>query len=122
MLWVLLGAAVVLLFGSICLKTTKNVDGDDDEDGPATTDREGQLLSRNECKSFMDHRCPDCGSALLEGPHGGMSTNYKCENEKCSSKFNYMGRSVSSGSLTHDPRGNLHSWPTKTDRSDRRRP
>ncbi len=34
--------------------------------------------------------CPDCGGCLfLEGPHGGLSVNFKCKN--CGSEFNDMG-------------------------------
>ena len=34
--------------------------------------------------------CPDCGgSKFLEGPHGGLSVNFKCAG--CGSEFNNMG-------------------------------
>jgi hypothetical protein len=34
--------------------------------------------------------CPDCDSreGFFEGPSGGMSTNIKCANEACGSRFN----------------------------------
>jgi hypothetical protein len=34
-------------------------------------------------------RCPDCGGTqFCEGPSGGMSTNWMCDNEVCGSRFN----------------------------------
>jgi len=34
--------------------------------------------------------CPDCcGTEFLEGPHGGLSINFKCA--QCGSTFNHMG-------------------------------
>jgi len=34
-------------------------------------------------------RCPDCGGTQFrEGPSGGMSTNWMCDNEACGSRFN----------------------------------
>ena len=39
---------------------------------------------------FDFKKCPDCGhDKFLEGPHGGLSVNFKCEN--CEAKFNNMG-------------------------------
>lgn len=38
---------------------------------------------------LIQKKCPDCGETpgrFLEGPHGGMSVNIKCEN--CGSEFN----------------------------------
>jgi transposase-like protein len=36
---------------------------------------------------FFTNGCPDCGSNdFLEGPHGGLSINFKCA--KCNSEFN----------------------------------
>lgn len=33
--------------------------------------------------------CPDCkGHDFLRGPRGGLSTNIKCANIKCGSRFN----------------------------------
>jgi hypothetical protein len=41
---------------------------------------------------LMKGGCPDCGShEFLEGPSGGASTNIKCANELCGSKFNVTG-------------------------------
>jgi hypothetical protein len=34
-------------------------------------------------------RCPDCGGTQFrEGPSGGISTNWVCDNEACGSRFN----------------------------------
>ena len=41
-------------------------------------------------KDFFENGCPFCKSNdFLEGPHGGLSINFKCE--KCGSTFNDMG-------------------------------
>lgn len=45
---------------------------------PEVTEKEDEIIRKN--------ICPDCGGSLLEGPHGGLSVNVKCE--KCNTKFN----------------------------------
>lgn len=41
-------------------------------------------------KKFFENGCPFCKSKdFLEGPHGGLSINFKCA--KCESTFNDMG-------------------------------
>lgn len=45
-----------------------------------------------ETRAVQDRRiCPDCGSPLTEGPHGGMSVNWYCINVRCGSRFNDTG-------------------------------
>ena len=59
-------------------------------------------LNDAELKIFLTGHCPDCGGGLLEGPSGGMCTNYMCDGispsshgdvrpESQRSKFNFMG-------------------------------
>ena len=43
-------------------------------------------LTDSQKRKLWKGKCPDCGGDLLEGPHGGMSVNVKCE--KCDSRFN----------------------------------
>ena len=46
-------------------------------------------VTKKEWKEIQKGRCPDCGNdKWLEGPSGGGSTNYKCANPDCGSKFN----------------------------------
>ncbi|HEY4759593.1 MAG TPA: hypothetical protein VIH42_03335 [Thermoguttaceae bacterium] len=49
------------------------------KEGEDLTDYERNLISKT-------GKCPDCGGGLLEGPRGGMSTNYCCSS--CHSEFN----------------------------------
>jgi transposase-like protein len=43
-------------------------------------------------KKFFDEGCPFCKSkSFLEGPHGGLSINFKCANPECGAVFNDMG-------------------------------
>ena len=53
--------------------------------------RKYEECSPEEHKAVAAHVCPDCGSPLHEGPHGGLSVNWLCPNPKCGSKFNDMG-------------------------------
>lgn len=40
--------------------------------------------------AFFSNGCPFCQSReFLEGPHGGLSINFKCK--KCEARFNDMG-------------------------------
>jgi hypothetical protein len=59
---------------------------------PRTT-KEREKLTKREEEEFRGMydlaKCPDCASSLEEGPHGGMSVNYRCS--VCGSKFNDMG-------------------------------
>ncbi len=54
--------------------------------------------------SETNGKCPDCTDGeLLEGPSGGMNTNYLCK--KCGSKFNLclpFGQRISDSSLYDD--------------------
>jgi hypothetical protein len=55
----------------------------------------GEHLTDEEMHRMLDPSppvCPDCGAGLLEGPHGGLSVNVYCSNDKtCGSRFNVMG-------------------------------
>jgi hypothetical protein len=58
------------------------------------TNRIWEALDDAEIAFFQSGKCPDCGSALLEGPSGGGSQNYSCSNATavpCGSRFNHMG-------------------------------
>lgn len=58
----------------------------------ARTSRAYEKLTESESHTFRDGECPDCGSTkILEGPSGGLSTNYACGDETCGSRFNEMG-------------------------------
>ena len=42
-------------------------------------------------KDFIERNkhCPDCETGdLMEGPHGGISVNYCCNDDNCGSRFN----------------------------------
>lgn len=53
--------------------------------------RNGDKLSIEGVISVGKKTCPDCGSELREGPHGGMNVNWLCVSPSCGSKFNHMG-------------------------------
>jgi len=56
----------------------------------STRDRE--TCSADERRDVQEVRsCPDCQRPLFEGPHGGLSVNWRCSNPKCGSGFNDMG-------------------------------
>ena len=42
-------------------------------------------------QKFFEDGCPFCKSKdFLEGPHGGLSINFKCANKECGATFNDM--------------------------------
>lgn len=46
----------------------------------------------SEKQKFLEDGCPFCKSKeFLEGPHGGLSINFKCANKVCGATFNDMG-------------------------------
>jgi hypothetical protein len=53
--------------------------------------RKYDRCSDEEHKAVVARVCPDCGTLLHEGPHGGLSVNWLCENPHCGSGFNLMG-------------------------------
>jgi hypothetical protein len=51
--------------------------------------RNREELKEWEKAELFASRCPDCaGEYFLEGPSGGMSTNWMCANDACGSRFN----------------------------------
>jgi hypothetical protein len=54
--------------------------------------KEGDACLANETHLVQSVRqCPDCGTLLREGPHGGLSVNWYCNGASCGSRFNDMG-------------------------------
>jgi len=53
------------------------------------TYKNGERLTKDESKFiYVENKCPDCNSQLLEGPCGGNSINVMCIS--CGAKFNIM--------------------------------
>lgn len=52
--------------------------------------KEGEQCLPHERNDVRAGKCPDCGAALREGPHGGLSVNWYCTAANCGSGFNVM--------------------------------
>lgn len=52
---------------------------------------EMEKLDSDELARFRGGACADCGAPLIEGPHGGLSVNWRCGDALCGSGFNDMG-------------------------------
>ena len=68
--------------------------------------KHGEDLTHYE-KKFIETslKCPDCETGGLdEGPHGGNSVNYFCNNKECGSKFNlsFFGKKLWFGERISD--------------------
>lgn len=51
----------------------------------------GKVLDRDQIDRVQREECPNCGSKLREGPHGGLSINRICDQAGCGAAFNDMG-------------------------------
>ena len=56
----------------------------------AKSANDGDDLTDWEVSHLKMNICPDClgSDGFFEGPHGGVSVNFKCANPKCGSRFN----------------------------------
>lgn len=68
-----------------------------DPPDPAWSYKNGDRLTEYEtriiyAKGEKNGFCPDCqAERLVEGPSGGLSTNYYCLNKRCGSRYNLSG-------------------------------